>query len=128
MSRSQKSLPNSSRFMGFIRGVFDGTALFAPVVICASRQALAYGWTTYLHLQQRLGVAETENVAFVQKSADAFAYRDGLRFANGKEILLQQLRYRQRVDVLSLAEAIGAEMKTEEHEMLEEEFRQLLVR
>src|SRR5215831_6640116 len=54
-------------------------------------------------LQQRLGVGEIEEVAFVQQSAEAFTYRDAVRFANGKELLLQFLRCGQSVDVLSLS-------------------------
>jgi len=53
-------------------------------------------------LQQQLGVGATEPVTFVQRSLEARAYRDGVRFANGKEILLQQLAPGQRVLVLSL--------------------------
>ena len=57
------------------------------------------------HLQHRLGVGPVEAVTFVQQSAEAFAYRDAVRFANGREILLQRLEPGQRVDVLSLGGA-----------------------
>jgi hypothetical protein len=33
---------------------------------------------------------------------EAFTYRDGIRFANGREILLQRLTCGQRAEVLSL--------------------------
>src|SRR5437016_2280107 len=52
-----------------------------------------------LQWQQRLGVGEVEEVSFVQQSAEAFTYRDAVRFANGKELLLQYLRCGQRMDV-----------------------------
>jgi hypothetical protein len=54
-------------------------------------------------VQQRLGVAVTEEVTFVQMSAEAYHYRDAVRFKNGHEIKLQQLREGQRVDVLSVS-------------------------
>ena len=54
-------------------------------------------------LQCRFGVRAVEEVTFVEQSAAAFIYRDAVRFANGREILLQDLRCGQRVDVLSLS-------------------------
>jgi hypothetical protein len=39
----------------------------------------------------------------IQLSAVAYSYRDGIRFNNGQEILLQQLEEGQQVDVLCLA-------------------------
>lgn len=54
-------------------------------------------------LRNDLSVEETELVTFVQTSAQAYTYRDGIRFANGKQVLLQALREGQRVDVLSLS-------------------------
>jgi hypothetical protein len=56
-------------------------------------------------LQRRLGVAEAEEVTFVEQSAEAFRFRDAVRFTNGKEILLQHLQPGQRVDVMSLCGA-----------------------
>jgi len=54
------------------------------------------------HLQRSLGVGAVEEATFIEKSFEEFAYRDGVRFANGREILLQGLRCGQRVEVLSL--------------------------
>ncbi len=53
-------------------------------------------------LQKELGVGETEEVTFVELSASAYRYRDGVRFPNGREILLQYLDEGLPVDVLSL--------------------------
>ena len=53
-------------------------------------------------LQQALNVGSVEEATFVEQSADAFRYRDAVRFGNGHEILLQQLASGQRVLVLSL--------------------------
>jgi hypothetical protein len=54
------------------------------------------------HLQAQLKVSSTEEVTFIQRTADAFTHRDGVRFANGREILLQQLECGQQVKVLRL--------------------------
>jgi hypothetical protein len=53
-------------------------------------------------LQRRLGVGAVEEVTFIEQSLKAFTYRDGVRFANGREILLQQLTCGVRVEVLRL--------------------------
>ena len=50
-----------------------------------------------------LGLNATEEVTFVQQSAEAYQYRDAVRFQNGHEVLLQRLRCGQQVEVLSLA-------------------------
>ena len=54
------------------------------------------------YLRRQLGVGSVEEVTFLQKSMEAFHYRDAVRFANGREILLQCLPCGQRVEVLSL--------------------------
>ncbi|HUI78185.1 MAG TPA: hypothetical protein VLY24_09720 [Bryobacteraceae bacterium] len=54
------------------------------------------------HLQTQLNVSAAEEVTFVQRTADAFTYRDGVRFSNGREILLQQLACGQQARVLRL--------------------------
>ena len=54
-------------------------------------------------LRQKLGVGESEQVTFIQMSAEEGRHRDGVRFRNGQEILLQRLAERQRATVLSLS-------------------------
>ena len=53
-------------------------------------------------------------------------YRDAVRFANGKEVLLQFLRLGQRVEVLSMSSEYVAKEKTR-HRSKEEEYRYLFV-
>jgi hypothetical protein len=53
-------------------------------------------------LQKQLGVRSSERVIFVQRTLEANMHRDGVRFANGCEILLQQLEPGQRATVLHL--------------------------
>jgi hypothetical protein len=45
------------------------------------------------------GVGAVAEVTFIEQSLEAFTYRDGVRFANGREILLQRLRCGQRAEV-----------------------------
>jgi hypothetical protein len=54
-------------------------------------------------LQRELGIGETEEVKFVEISAEVNTYRDAVRFKNSRQLLLQALREGQRVTVLSLA-------------------------
>ncbi len=61
------------------------------------------------HLQKHLGVGVVENVVFTQRSGEVGRHRDGLRFTNGQEILLQRLAERQRAAVLSLSSALPEE-------------------
>jgi hypothetical protein len=62
-------------------------------------------------MQRELGLGPDEAVTFVQLSASPNRYRDGIRFTNGREILLQYLDEGLLVDVLSLE---GAEIPAPE--------------
>ena len=53
-------------------------------------------------LQQQLGVSAEEEIVFIQTSSDAGRHRDGVRFMNGQEILLQRLAEGQHARVLSV--------------------------
>jgi hypothetical protein len=56
-------------------------------------------------LQQVLGVSAVEEVTFTEQNAEDFTHRDAVRFASGREVLLQNLACGQRVDVLSVSGA-----------------------
>jgi hypothetical protein len=75
-------------------------------------------------LQGQLDVQATEEVTFVQLSAEAYQYRDAVRFRNGREVLLQRLKCGQRVKVLSLC---CADSREAEHQRREEEYRRIFV-
>lgn len=61
-------------------------------------------------LQRELNIGAVEDVTFVELSASAYRYRDGVRFSNGREILLQYLEEGIAMDVVSLG---SAEVSTE---------------
>lgn len=67
-------------------------------------------------LQTELGVGACEDVTFTQITASAHSYRDAVRFRNGREVRLQELREGQRVKVLdlSLAEELDLDRLREE--------------
>jgi hypothetical protein len=56
-----------------------------------------------IDLQRQCRVGEREAVTFTQLTADVNSYRDAIRFRNGYEIRLQDLREGMRVEVISLA-------------------------
>lgn len=100
------------RFSSYSRGLTSARRTWKQVLFPESRPAVCVPPGARLrlmnipeHLQRELGVASSEVVTFVQQSAEAFRYRDAVRFANGREILLQRLSCGQRVEVLALESA-----------------------
>ena len=75
-------------------------------------------------LQRQFQVDATEEVTFAQLSAEAYQYRDAVRFRNGREVLLQRLRCGQRVEVLSLC---SGESREDEYQRREERYRRIFV-
>jgi hypothetical protein len=67
-------------------------------------------------LQHELNVGPVEDVTFTQITAAVNSYRDAVRFPNGREVRLQELREGQRITVidLSLAENLDLERLREE--------------
>ncbi len=70
--------------------------------LCSARRPAWFCATFPRSLQRELGVGETEEVQFVETTAEVNTYRDAVRFHNGRQALLQQLREGQRVHVLSI--------------------------
>jgi hypothetical protein len=73
-------------------------------------------------LRKQCNVGMTEEVTFVQLGATEYQFRDAVRFANGREILLQKLKEGMRVDVLSLS---SSDLETEQHHKLEGEYQRI---
>ena len=69
-----------------------------------------------VRLQHEFAVGPVEDVTFTQISASVNSYRDAVRFANGREVRLQELREGQRVRVLdlSMAEELNLEALRQE--------------
>jgi len=76
-----------------------------------------------VRLQRDLGVGEAEMVTFTQISPAANSYRDAVRFANGREVRLQELREGQRVRVLDLSMAEEIDIARLREEIAEVAYR-----
>lgn len=66
-------------------------------------------------VQRELQVGPQEEVTFTQISAAVNSYRDAVRFSNGRQIRLQELREGQHVRVLDLSMAEAFEPLLEEY-------------
>ena len=75
----------------------------APCAVCIPPGARLLLFDIPKRLQQQRGLGPSEQVAFIQTNATPGRHRDGVRFRNNQEILLQHLAEGQRVVVLSLA-------------------------
>jgi len=76
-----------------------------------------------VRLQHELGVGAVEDVTFTQISAAVNSYRDAVRFANGREVRLQELREGQRVRVLDLSVADELDLERLREERAEFTYR-----
>jgi hypothetical protein len=65
-----------------------------------------------VRLQNELHVGPIEEVTFTQLTASPNSYRDAVRFANGRQVRLQELREGQRVRVLDLSMAEEIDIET----------------
>lgn len=73
-----------------------------PCAVCIppGAQLVLQGVPT--RLQSELGLTTEEEVVFIQTGIDAGRHRDGVRFRNNRELLLQRLAEGQRAVVVSL--------------------------
>lgn len=86
-----------------IKGFFTMPKMEPVPAVCIPPGARLSLGDIPVRLQQELGVKEQEDVVFTQTSASVNTYRDAVRFGNGRELNLQELREGQRVRVTSLA-------------------------
>jgi hypothetical protein len=75
----------------------------APCAVCIPPGARLLLFDIPKRLQQQRGIGPSEQVTFIQTNATPGRHRDGVRFGNNQEILLQHLAEGQRVVVLSLS-------------------------
>jgi hypothetical protein len=75
----------------------------APCAVCIPPGARLLLLDIPRRLQQQRGLGSSEEVTFIQTNATPGRHRDGVRFTNHQEILLQHLAEGQRVMVLSLS-------------------------
>jgi hypothetical protein len=85
-----------------------------PCAVCIPPYARLWLRDIPERLQRQLGVCAAEDVVLVQMSAMTGRHREGLRFRNNQEILLQHLAEGQRARVLSLS-SLSEEDKELDH-------------
>ncbi|HXS94976.1 MAG TPA: hypothetical protein VN736_10245 [Candidatus Limnocylindrales bacterium] len=74
-------------------------------------------------LQHEFCIGPIEDVTFTQISAAVNSYRDAVRFQNGREVRLQELREGQRVRVLDLSGAEELDLERLREERAEFSYR-----
>jgi hypothetical protein len=94
-----------SRLMSFfaIARTFIENLAFEEVAVCIPPGACLLLRDIPEDMRRSFGVEASEEVIFTQLDAEAYEYRDAMRFKNGREILLQDLKKGQRVKVLQLS-------------------------
>jgi len=99
----RRQAPGKAGLWSAIKGFFTMPKLEPVPAVCIPPGASLRLQDIPVRLQQELGVRPEEDVVFTQTSASVNTYRDAVRFPNGRELNLQELREGQRVRVLSLA-------------------------
>jgi hypothetical protein len=106
-----KESPKGSRQVSFWQGFWERVKSFfepsrppatAPAV-CIPPGAQLILKDIPADMQRQCRVSQEESVFFTQLSVDVNSYRDAIRFNNGFQLRLQDLRQGMRVQVLSLA-------------------------
>src|SRR6185369_5747480 len=95
--------PVRKTFFGMLKEFFNPPAASPVCAVCIPPGARLRLQNVPQRLQQSLGVSGCEEVTFTQLSAAANTYRDAVRFANGRDLRLQELRERMPVPVLDLS-------------------------
>jgi hypothetical protein len=116
----RRDKPGKNSLWSAIKSFFTMPKIEPVPAVCIPPGARLHLQDIPVRLQQELGVGPAEDVVFTQTSASVNTYRDAVRFANGRELNLQELREGQRVRVVSLAlaEPMPAQIEEEPHALL----------
>ena len=116
--------PPNRRSQGFwsaVKNFFEPRKANAISAVCIPPGARLMLQDIRRRHRRDLEIGPAEEVTFTQLTAAEYTYRDAIRFKNGQELLLQELREGQRVRVLDLSSA-------EAFEPIRKERRELLFR
>jgi hypothetical protein len=97
--------PVQRSFWRAVREFLNPARLEPVAAVCIPPGARLHLHDVPVRLQRELGVGPNELVVFTQISAAVNSYRDAVRFRNGREVRLQELREGQSVRVLDLTAA-----------------------
>lgn len=75
-----------------------------PKVVCVPPGALLALRSIPSEIQKEFNLGEVEHACFVQTNSNVYQYRDAVRFANGREALLQGLPEGIKVSIISLGD------------------------
>ena len=113
------TFPKSPARRGFwcaVRDFFNPPRTSPVCAVCIPPGARLRLHNIPARLQHEFAVGPVEDVTFTQITAAINSYRDAVRFGNGREVRLQELREGQAVKVLdlSVAEELNLERLHEE--------------
>jgi hypothetical protein len=117
------TLPRSQGFWAAVKSFFGPPKLEPVAAVCIPPGARLMLRDISTRMQTDLGVGPAEEVTFTQITASVNSYRDAVRFRNGQQARLQELREGQRVKVLDLTLAETFEPVMEERPELLFRFR-----
>ncbi|MBZ5727556.1 MAG: hypothetical protein LAP87_21480 [Acidobacteriia bacterium] len=123
LKRSMAPPPARSSIWCAIREFFNPPRTEPAPAVCIPPGARLRLRDIPVRLQQDLAVGPVEEVTFTQLSAVVNSYRDAVRFTNGREVRLQDLREGQRVRVLDLSMADELDLQSLREERPEFTFR-----
>lgn len=95
-----------------IRAFFDPPAAPAVCAVCLPPGARLTLCDIPARLQQQWGVGAQEEVVFTQITAAVNTYRDAVRFSNGREVRLQDLREGMKTRVVDLSGTEQIQLET----------------
>jgi len=88
-----------------LREFFSPPKAAGVAAVCIPPGARLHLQDIPVRIQQEMNVGCEETVVFTQLTASVNSYRDAVRFPNGRELRLQELREGQRVAILDLSMA-----------------------
>ena len=97
--------PSRKSFFTVLKEFFNPPAAAQVCAVCIPPGARLRLNSIPQRLQQAFGVGLSEEVTFTQLSEAVNTYRDAVRFGNGRELRLQELREGMAVTVLDLSAA-----------------------
>jgi hypothetical protein len=113
---SEAPAPAKRNFWNAVKDFFNPPKAEPVPAVCIPPGARLRLGDIPARLQHEFNIGPVEDVTFTQITAAVNSYRDAVRFQNGREVRLQELREGQRVTVLdlSLAEELDLEKLREE--------------
>jgi hypothetical protein len=105
LNRAASSPGTKQNFWALVKDFFSPPPIDTVCAVCIPPGASLELQGISERLQRDLGVRPIERVTFTQITANPNSYRDAVRFANQRELRLQELREGVRVKVLDLSMA-----------------------